>query len=240
MGESKRYLRFDIHQRIQHVMMFVSFIGCTISGLPIRYYDTGWAAAITKLFGGFDRMFAFHLIMASLMLLCCVYHLGYLVMLAIRKKWSWATIPAPKDFKDVYDMLRYFFGRTDALPKFERYSYKEKFDYWAVFWGIFIIGGSGLMMWFPEISAQYFPRWVIQSARVAHSDEAILAIIVIFAWHFYNVHFNPSFFPGNKVWFMGYLTREELEREHPLELERIERTGIETSKPVNKKTKSKK
>lgn len=231
--KAKRYLRFDIHQRIQHVMMFVSFIGATISGLPIRFYETAWASLVVRMFGGFDSMFTFHLWMAALMLLCCVYHLIYLVVLAFRGKWSWATMPNLKDVKDLYHSIRYFVGKTDTLPRFERYSYKEKFDYWAVFWGMFIIGGSGLMLWFPEISAQYFPRWVLQSARIAHSDEAMLAILAIFVWHFYNVHFNPTFFPGNRVWFMGYLTREEIEREHPLELERLEKGEGPVSKPVN-------
>ena len=223
MAKTTMYQRFDIHQRIQHVMMFVSFIGLSISGLAIRFYETSWAAFIVRIFAGFDNMFHFHLLMAVLMLLCSAYHLIYLVVLAFSGKWSWATMPAPKDVKDVYHNILYFLGIKDAPPKFERYSYKEKFDYWAVFWGMVIIGGSGLMMWFPEISAQYVPRWVIQSARIAHSDEAMLAILAIFVWHFYNVHFNPTSFPGSRVWYTGKLSHEEMENEHPLELERIQR-----------------
>ncbi len=218
-----RYMRFDIHQRLQHILLTIGFLGCTLTGLPIRYYETSWASAIVKMFGGFDNMYVAHLVMAVVLFVSAIYHLLYLVALIVLKRWSWETMPRWKDVRDVYDNMRYFLGLTDERPKFERYTYKEKFDYWAVFWGIALIGGTGLMLWFPEITAQYTPRWVLQAARVAHSDEAMLAILTIFVWHFYNVHFNPTLFPGSRVWYSGYLDKEEMEREHPLELEHLQK-----------------
>lgn len=221
------YERFNIHQRIQHIMMFSSFIVCSFTGLPIKYAYTGWGAKMAAFFGGADNDLRIHLTAAAVMLACSVYHLFWLIYMLSRKKTrSFATVPCPKDFKDVADNLRYMLGLSKEPARFERYSYKEKFDYWAVFWGIFIIGGSGLMMWFPDVAMKFIPRWVIDCARAAHSDEAVLAIVVIFFWHFFNVHFSPTFFPMNKLWYNGKMSRELMLHEHPVELERIEgRTG---------------
>ncbi|KKM12527.1 cytochrome B [Clostridiales bacterium PH28_bin88] len=222
-GDTKAtFQRFNIHQRIQHIMMFTSFITLAVTGLPIKYNHSGWAKAVTGMFGGFDNMFSVHLIAAVVMLASSVYHLFYLVLYPLAtKKLSLAALPTLKDVRDVFQNMQYLLGLTKEPPKFDRYSYKEKFDYWAVFWGMVIMGGSGLMMWFPDMAAAFFPRWVIDSARYAHSDEAMLAILAIFVWHFYNVHFSPNFFPMSWVWFHGRMSREEMQHEHPLELERI-------------------
>ncbi len=86
---------------------------------------------------------------------------------------------------------------------------------------MFIMAGSGLILWFPVQVSKFLPGIIIQIAYVAHSDEAMLALLAIIIWHFYNVHFNPRIWPANKVWFQGTLTEEEMEHEHPLELEEI-------------------
>ncbi|WP_366921847.1 cytochrome b/b6 domain-containing protein [Metallumcola ferriviriculae] len=219
---TRKFERFNIHQRIQHIMMFVSFFMCTFTGLPIKYNHSWWAPKVTALFGGFDTMFTVHLIGAAIMLASSAYHLFYLIIYPIIKKQiSIATVPALKDVRDINQHMRYLLGLTKEKARFDRYSYKEKFDYWAVFWGIFIMGGSGLMMWFPSFSAGLFPRWLIESTRIAHSDEAMLAILAIFIWHFYNVHFSPDFFPMNFVWFHGKMSHELMEHEHPAELNKI-------------------
>jgi len=219
----KAYERFNIHHRIQHIMMFVSFFICTFTGIAIKYDQSSYARAFTKLLGGFENLLAVHLVGAAIMLIgSCLYHLLYLIAyVIITRKISFEALPTLKDFKDLYQNLKYFLGLSPEKPKFTRFSYKEKFDYWAVFWGIFIIGGSGLMMWFPDIAAKFVPRYIIDASRAAHSDEAILAIVVIFTWHFFNVHFNPDFFPGSLVWFHGKLTEEQMLEEHPLELQKL-------------------
>ncbi|MHB1419126.1 MAG: formate dehydrogenase subunit gamma, partial [Bacillota bacterium] len=184
--QPKYFQRFNWHHRLQHILMFVSFFILTFTGIPIKYSYTAWAGKITALFGGFDNMFSIHLAGAIIMLVSSGYHLLYLVIYPlITRKISWATAPSPKDIKDLIQNMQYLLGVSKDRPRFGRYSYKEKFDYWAVFWGMFIMGGSGLMLWYPQIAAQYFPRWIIDSARMAHSDEAILAIVVIFTWHFF-------------------------------------------------------
>lgn len=216
------YERFNIQQRLQHATMFTSFILLAITGLPVKYAAAPWAAKVVALFGGFDSMLRVHLFGASMMIASCINHALYLVFGALVGDFSLAMVPTPKDVRDLMTNMAYQLGLSRQRPLYDRYSYKEKFDYWAVFWGIFIMVGSGLMMWFPEVAARYFPRWVIDAARAAHSDEAMLAIFAIFVWHFYNVHLTPRIFPMNLVWWHGRLTREEMVEEHPLELPRLE------------------
>lgn len=215
------YQRFNIHHRLQHAGIFSSFAVCALTGLPIKYSDAAWAGTLVRWLGGIDTLLVIHLVAAVVLALSCVYHVAYLVVAFLQGQRSWAMVPTLKDVKDVFDNIRYRLGLTDRPPYYGRYSVKEKFDYWAVFWGMFIMAGSGLMMWFPGIAGQFVPRWVIDSSRVAHSDEAMLAILAIVVWHFFNVHFNPSNFPVNWAFFTGKLSEEEMKREHPLEWQRL-------------------
>ncbi len=217
----KKILRFDIHQRIQHIMIFVTFIVLSVTGLPIKFAHSGFAETVAALFGGFDNMFLGHLIAGWTMLLACIYHLIWLVVRAIQGKLGIAIVPSLKDVTDVADTIRYYIGMSDKAPNYDRYSYKEKFDYWAVFWGMFVIGGSGVFMTFPEWGMNLFPRWILDMWQVGHSDEAVLAITFIFGIHFYNVHFSPDFFPGSMAWWNGHLSVEVMAHEHPAELKRI-------------------
>jgi cytochrome b subunit of formate dehydrogenase len=133
-----------------------------------------------------------------------------------------SMVPHPQDVLDFIAQFRWYFGRGPA-PKFGRFSYMEKFDYFAVFWGVFIIGGSGLMLWFPEFFSAVLPGWAFNVASVIHADEALLATGFIFSVHFFNVHMRPHKFPLDEVMFTGRATREYMEDEHPGILENIDR-----------------
>jgi cytochrome b subunit of formate dehydrogenase len=134
-------------------------------------------------------------------------------------------LPRKKDFADLYQNLRYFLGKSGNPPRFGRFSYLEKFDYWAVFWGCIIMIGTGIIMLYPQAVAAFLPsNWtnrIFGVAREAHYHEAILAALALFIWHVFNVHFKPGKFPGSMVWWHGKITREEQEREHPLEREEL-------------------
>jgi len=133
----------------------------------------------------------------------------------------WELLPRPKDVTDFFQMLRYFLGKSDEKPRFGRFSYVEKFDYWAVYWGMVIMIGSGLILWFLETSLRFLPKFAADIAREAHSDEGLLATLAIIIWHFYNVHLNPENFPMNWTMFTGKLSEEEMRRHHPLEHEEL-------------------
>ena len=121
-------------------------------------------------------------------------------------------------------MFLWFFGRGEK-PMFDRWTYYEKFDYWAPFWGMFIIGVSGLMLWFKEWTATILPGWVFNIATLAHGEEAFLAILFLFTVHFFNNHFRPDKFPLDIVMFTGTFTLEEFRHEHPLEYKRLVESG---------------
>ncbi|UCC44861.1 MAG: cytochrome b/b6 domain-containing protein, partial [Candidatus Zixiibacteriota bacterium] len=126
-------------------------------------------------------------------------------------------IPRPRDIVDFVRTVLFFVGRRSAGPKFGRFSFIEKFDYWAVYWGMVIMIGSGIIMWFKE----WFPKYLYDIGREAHSDEGLLATLAIVIWHFYNVHFNPDVFPMSWVWWHGKLTEDEMKHHHPLEYAEI-------------------
>jgi formate dehydrogenase subunit gamma len=228
MNKNNLYQRFNLHQRLQHGLIIISFTLCAVTGLPIKYHDAELSKWVIDLFGGFDSILNTHLFAALLIILACLYHLIYMPIYSLRTtgKFPWPLMLNLKDLKDIVIHIKYQLGLSDQKAQFDRYSYKEKFDYIAVFWGMFIIGGSGALMWFPDWAAKYFPRWVIESYRVGHSDEAVLAVLAIFVWHFYNVHFSPDFFPMNKVFWDGKIDGKTMAHEHPLELARLE--GIDS------------
>ncbi|MBU7007565.1 formate dehydrogenase subunit gamma [Phosphitispora fastidiosa] len=237
------YQRWNIHHRLVHFGIYAPFILCAITGLPIKFHHKGWAQALASFFGGGDGLLFWHLLAGVLIFLTCIYHLGYSLLWAVKYRHN-LTIPMLPWAKGTWTALKQYFayqlGKSDEHPKFGRYQWKEMFDYWAVFWGMFMIGGSGLLMWFPEFTFQYFPKWFVDAYRWAHSDEAVLAVVFIFTWHFYNVHFQPEFFPMSWVWWDGKMSVDTMELEHGLELEMLteqqqEMPGRGTVSSPNKK-----
>ncbi|MEN3003870.1 cytochrome b/b6 domain-containing protein [Dehalobacterium formicoaceticum] len=216
------YDRWDIHQRIQHWFMVLSFTLLTVTGLMMHFAYTGWVQKAAQIFGSFENLFLVHLTAAVLMMINAFYHLIYLIVLAFQGKLRGSMLPRIQDAKDIIANLRLFLGFAKEGPRFSKYSYKEKVDYLAEYWGTPVMIVTGLILWFPHVAANIFPRQVIDSAHVIHQGEALLAILVIFIWHIYSVHFTPGFFPMNQVWLTGRLSREVMEEEYPLELARLE------------------
>ena len=129
-----------------------------------------------------------------------------------------------KDVKDLFGHLRWFVG-LGPKPQFERYAYWEKFDYWAVFWGMIVIGFSGYAMWFAPFFARFLPGWALNAVLVIHSEEGLLAILFIFSIHFVNTHLRPDSFPMDMVVFTGVESEEEFKHKRPLEYERVAARG---------------
>lgn len=147
-------------------------------------------------------------------------------------------LPRPQDARDAWQQIRYFLGRTDERPRFDKFSYVGKFDYWAVYWGLVIMSGSSTVPWFTNEFLKVLPKWFTDIAKEAHSTEALLATLAIVVWHFYNVHFNPHKFPMNRTSITGRISEHEMIEEHPLEYERITSgapLGPADSRPVEPK-----
>jgi cytochrome b subunit of formate dehydrogenase len=137
-------------------------------------------------------------------------------------------IPNLKDARDIRDLFKYLLFLTDKRPEGANFTWKEKFDYWALFWGIVIIGVSGLIMWNKVLATKILPGWIINFSLIAHSDEALLAALFLFIWHWYNVHFSTSVFPMGTVFLTGYLPEELMVEEHyEAYVEVMKKAGLE-------------
>ena len=214
-------LRFDLHQRLQHGTMALSFTLLVLTGWPISTHGIGASKFLVSMFGGLEMTGLIHRIAAVGLIIASVYHLIYLIVLAQRRKLPFSMLPSPKDLQDVIGNLSYFLGLRSERPRFPRFTYFEKFDYWAVFWGVVVMVGSGFVRWFPNWTMRVFPPAAYEIAHFAHADEALLASLAIFVWHFYNVHLRPSVFPMSRVFITGRLTLHELEEEHGAEYDEM-------------------
>jgi len=214
------YRRFTPLQIFLHFLVITSFLGLALTGLPLRFSDQGWAGTMMDFYGGTAHAGLIHRICA---LVTFSYFLAFLVMsfrfLFIRTDvpGNWlqrllgpdSLFPNLRDIRDVTGMARWFLFRGPK-PTFERWTYWEKFDFFAVFWGMFAIGGSGLILWFPEFFGGFLPGWMFNVATIIHSDEALLATGFIFTVHFFNTHGRPEKFPMDFVIFNGQISRREL------------------------------
>jgi cytochrome b subunit of formate dehydrogenase len=221
------YRRFQPYQRLMHAVLMFTFIGCSLTGLPLLFPYTGWAAALVTLFGGFEGAALIHRICAALMCFVFALHVFEVIYRIARDgllNVLWgpeSMVPQPADIVQMYKHMKWFVGKGER-PLFDRYTYWEKFDYMAVFWGMFIIGGSGLLLWFPEFFSSWgLPGWIYNIATLVHGHEALLAIGFIFTIHFFNGHLRPEKFPMDTVVFTGALPEHELKEERALEYARL-------------------
>lgn len=227
--------RFSPGERIMHVLLILSFFILVMTGFPVKYPEAVWAGILMDLWGGAANAALFHR-GAALVLIGIVVYVGWLSYRFLFPKGQgtrgWvgrllgpdSLFPNLKDWDDLKGMIRWFFDRGE-MPKFDRWTYWEKFDFLAVFWGMFAIGGSGLLLWKPEWSSYLVPGWVLNIAAMVHSEEALLAALFIFTVHFFNTHFIPTKFPMDRIVFTGTYSLEDLHEQRPLEYRRLVDTG---------------
>lgn len=213
--------RFNVHQRYQHLMLFVSMFFLFLTGFPIKYGSMGWAKWVVNLFGGFSHMFTVHLVAAVIMLLSGLYHIIWLIGNFSVSGPKWTMVPGKKFVTDAIHHALYLIGIKKEPPRYDRFTYLEQFEYLAVGYGIIVMGLSGAVLWFPDFAAALLPRYIIHMFRIAHSNEALVAFFAVAIGHFFWVHINPDVFPTSKVWINGKISKEHLMHEHPLEYERI-------------------
>ncbi|MBI5278157.1 MAG: cytochrome C [Burkholderiales bacterium] len=226
----KHFQRFNSVQRGAHLLFALSLMVLTLTGMPLFYPEAPWAAAIMRLVGGPQSAGYIHRMAAVLFAAIFVWHLFY-VAYRISRNWKHfnffgpdSLVPWIQDLKGILAMFRWFFG-LGPRPVFDRWTYWEKFDYWAPFWGVTIIGVSGLVMWLPHLFGQFLPGWAFNVATIMHGEEAFLAVVFLFTVHFFNNHFRPDKFPVDVVMFTGTQSLEEFKREHELQYQRLVASG---------------
>jgi cytochrome b subunit of formate dehydrogenase len=228
-GGGLQYQRFDASNRVLHGMLMFSFLGLAFTGMPLLFSDAPWALTLAAVFGGGHAAGVIHRVFASVMIACFAIHVFRLMHRLYVKKdlevlWGPASMtPQPRDVVEMIAHLRWFL-RLGPKPRFDHFTYWEKFDYWAVFWGMGVIGGSGLVLWFPEFFSRLLPGSWFNIALLVHGEEGLLAVGFIFTIHFFNSHLRPDKFPMDPVIFTGRVSRHELADERPAELERLVRT----------------
>ncbi|MGC4084290.1 MAG: hypothetical protein QM736_19815 [Vicinamibacterales bacterium] len=222
--------RFDAKARTLHIVVMTTFLALSATGIPLLFSDAPWARVLASLFGGFHGAGIVHRIMGATLLAAVAFHVFDVCYRAFVKGESgifWgptSMVPQPRDFKQFWQQMQWFFRRAD-YPKYEHFTYWEKFDYWAVLWGTALMGAAGLILWFPEAASRVLPGWMFNVALFVHGAEAALAIGFIFVVHFFNGHLRPGKFPMDTVIFTGVVPEEELKHERAGQYERLVATG---------------
>lgn len=222
------YRRFKRLNSILHVVMVVSFLGLATTGMILKFSYLGWAYWLARVLGGFEAAGFIHRVCAVMTFGYFATHVYDMISTMIKKKSSIkdhffgknSMVPNLTDLKELIGTLKWFIG-MGPRPRYGRWTYWEKFDYFAVFWGVGVIGLTGLMLWFPEWFTLWLPGWIINVATIVHSDEALLATAFIFTVHFFNTHFRPDRFPMDTVIFTGRIPVEELKIDRPREYEEM-------------------
>ena len=231
-GDLRIYRRFDRYQRMMHLLMVISFLTLAATGMLLKFSYTPWAKALAGGLGGFVTTGTLHRLAAMLLVGVFIWHVRSALRAKREQQLTWAqVVTAPNsilfnwgDWSEAKATIAWFFGRGKR-PRFGRFIYWEKFDYFAVFWGVVIIGLTGLSLWFPEMATLVLPGWTLNVATIVHGDEALLAVAFIFTVHFFNANLRPDKFPMDPVIFTGRMTVEELKYERPAEYQHLVDSG---------------
>ncbi|MCF8262252.1 MAG: cytochrome b/b6 domain-containing protein [Melioribacteraceae bacterium] len=233
--------RFDAYSRILHILIITSFLSLALTGMIIKFSGYPTFQFISDLLGGYEVTGFIHRAAAFVTFGYFFLHIYYLIRKLVNKdmdpKYFYSgensLVPNKNDFKEFVQTMKWFLG-VGPRPRYGRWTYWEKFDYFAVFWGVAVIGLSGLILWFPEFFTNLgLPGWFINVSTIIHSDEALLATGFIFTVHFFNTHFRPDKFPMDPVIFTGCVPLEEFKEDRPREYERLINTGTLEERIVN-------
>ncbi|HRX86243.1 MAG TPA: hypothetical protein P5572_14580 [Phycisphaerae bacterium] len=232
VDSTRQYMRFNRTVRSMHLVMILSFFGLATTGMMLKFSYTRWAVVVSNLLGGFQAAGYIHRTCAVVMFCLFAYHLW-----DVHRRYkasgkslfgflfgSGSIMPKWRDVREFIATVKWFIGRGPK-PDYGRWTYWEKFDYFAVFWGIAIIGSTGVFLWFPELFTYVLPGWFINVATIIHSDEALLATGFIFTIHFFNANFRPEKFPMDTVIFTGQMPVAELKHERPREYQQMLESG---------------
>jgi cytochrome b subunit of formate dehydrogenase/DnaJ-class molecular chaperone len=220
----KQYVRMTLLDRVQHAGLLVSFLTLAVTGFMLRFPDAWWVNAIRSYWTRFFEMRGIvHRGAAVVIISFSLFHLFVLIFTRHGRKLLADIFPKLSDARDVLINARHLLGLSPDHPRFDRFGYAEKAEYWALVWGMVIMFATGIFLWFFNFFMGHFGKIGWDIARTIHYYEALLATLAIIVWHFYFVMFNPSIYPMNTTWFTGKISEKEMAEEHPLELERIRR-----------------
>ncbi len=221
--QSNLYLRMTVNERIQHAVLAISFFALVFTGFMLKFPDAWWVVLLRRLGGVtiFELRGIVHRVAAVVMVADALYHLYYVIFTARGRQFIKDIRFRGQDFRDMVQLLKYNLGKTKTRPKFGRFNYIEKSEYWALIWGTIVMTVTGVALWFESEFIGMFSLLFVEVCEIIHYYEAWLAFLAIVVWHFYYVIFNPDVYPMNFSWLTGTLTEEEMAKDHPLELEKM-------------------
>lgn len=212
------YERMNIHERLQHHVTWSSFFLLAVTGFMVELPES-WLVV----FGGYQEQAFYwrgiiHRVAGALMMANLAYQVCYVTMSRRGRGFFRDMLPTFRDVRDFIGNMRYYLKLAEHHPRFDRFNYKEKLEYWTGWIGNIIMSLTGCILWVEEL----FPKFVCDVSVLVHTMEAILATSAITVWHLYEVHLKPGKFPMSTVWLDGKISAEELEEEHPLQYERLQ------------------
>lgn len=231
--KSEYMRRFSLYRIIEHQACSITFVILAVTGLAQKFHDASWAEWVIMNLGGIDSSRLIHRTTGVIFALLTLQHILVASLGVIFRRWAPSMLITRKDFKDAVENLRYYFGMTETPARCDRYDYKQKFEYWGLVVGGIVMIVTGLILWFPTAVfrlAPVLPGQIIPAAKATHTNEAMLAFLVVVIWHVYNSVFSPEVFPLDTSIFTGKISKERMVREHPVEYGRI--AGMRTDETV--------
>jgi len=219
-------LRMNLWFRIAHWGIMASFPTLVVTGFALKYPDSWWAKPLLLWEANAGVRGGLHRTAAIVMLLATFFHFIHLAWKKRDRSLLSAIIPTIKDATDMLDVFRYNLGLSKHEPKFAKFNYAEKMEYWAFLWGTVVMGLSGFLLWFNNFSLRHFPKWVTDAATAVHWYEALLATFSILIWHFYLVIFDPMVYPMDTAWLDGKISADHYRHTRPAYYRELRRAGL--------------
>lgn len=219
--------RFSAYRIVEHHANALVFAILAVTGLTQRFHDSVFSQWLILVMGGVDMVRFIHHVAGVLFTALIMIHVSQASFGILFRKWQPSMLITVKDYHDAITNIFFYFGLSNHPARCDRYDYRQKFEYWGVVVGGFLMIGTGFALWFPVLAARLVAGELIPAAKAAHSNEAMLAFLVIVVWHIYNSIFSPEVFPLDTAIFTGKISRERMLHEHPVELATMEGVEVE-------------
>ncbi len=219
-------MRMSFLFRVQHILLMASLLVLALTGFALMYHESWLGQLLINLEGGVINRGIFHRTAAVILMAQLVYHAFYMLVSKEGKEELDLFFLRKQDFRDFFQALRYNLGMETEYPRFGKYGYKEKFQYWGATIGVLLISVTGIILWAETLSMRLLPKFVLDLTLVIHGYQGLLAFVILLFWHLYVVHLHPSVFPMNGAWLTGKVDAAWLKEEHPGEYEKLKGEGV--------------
>lgn len=220
-------VRLTLSERLQHLALMICVLVLMVTGLALRYADTWLGHGVIALEGGMAARGLLHRCASLILMVLWIYHAGYVIFTRRGHEQLMELMPGRQDLRDLGMVLRRNLTGKGEAPRFGRFDFRQKFQYWAVALGVTAMVPTGVVLWFETQAMAALPKWVLDLARVVHSGEGLVIFLVLFLWHLYDTHLRPEVFPMDSSWLTGCITRKQWQERHPRDYEAATRKGEE-------------